>query len=357
MNVKSFAKAGAVFGALSLGLGVLAAPASADSTGPGILAGVGSDTTQYVVSALASGSTVVDAGGAKLLQSWDAIPPSGTADNITTKPTGNCTFARSTVNGSSNGINKLIAEIDNTATADCVDFARSSRGPATTGTKLTFVPFAKDAVTFASRLGSTAPTNLTQAQLYKLYTCAADRPAGIKPLLPQAGSGTRSFWLQYLGNTPAPVNPNPGTPITPGSCVNEGLAEAPQEHDGTALTANDQVMPYSVAQWLAQGKGFSDVPNRRGQSRLRSIDNVSPTTGTGSATALNATFPAAREVYNVVSTARLGESTITEAFVGSTADVCSAASLAVIKNYGFGDLADDGRSDTNCGDTALKGNS
>ncbi|MGW4736304.1 hypothetical protein ACWEQC_45430 [Streptomyces shenzhenensis] len=351
MNVKSYAKVGAAVGAAVFGIGILAAPASADpnpATDKRILAGAGSDTTQYVMNGLANGTTVVNSGGAKILASWDAIPPSGVADNISTKASG-CTFARSTVNGSSNGINKLIAEIDDTTTTDCVDFARSSRGVATAGTKLTFIPFAKDAVTYASRLGSTVPTNLTRADLIKLYTCTADRPAGIKPLLPQAGSGTRSFWLQWLSDT--------STPITPGSCVNEGLSQAPQEHDGTALTANDQIMPYSIAQWLAQGKGLSDVPNRRGQSWIRSINSVSPTNGTGSATVLNPQFPAAREVYNVVSTARLGESAIAEAFVGAGSDVCSAASLSVIQTYGFGNLADDGNPDTNCGDTGIKGNS
>ncbi|MFD9332076.1 hypothetical protein [Streptomyces sp. NPDC060065] len=352
MNVKSRVKAGAVLGTAALGLGILAVPASADpnpATDTRILAGVGSDTTQYVLNGLANGTTVVNSSGAKILASWDAIPPSGTADNITTKA--GCTFARSTVNGSSNGINKLIAEIDNPASPDCVDFARSSRGVATAGTKLTFIPFAKDAVTYASRLGSTVPTNLTRADLIKLYTCAVDRPAGIKPLLPQAGSGTRSFWLQYLSDVP-------GTPIVPGTCVNEGLATAPQEHDGTALTANDQIMPYSIAQWIAQGKSLPDVPNRRGLAWVRSINGVAPTTGTGTATALNATFPAAREVYNVVSTGRLTDAAIAEAFVGSGSDVCSAASIDVIKNYGFGDLAADGNAATNCGDaTSFKGNS
>ncbi|MEU6605235.1 hypothetical protein ABZ922_09240 [Streptomyces shenzhenensis] len=350
MNVKSYAKVGAAVGAAVFGIGVLAVPASADpnpTSDKRILAGVGSDTTQYVMNGLANGSTVVTgAGNAKILASWDAIPPSGVADNISTKTSG-CTFARADVNGSSNGINKLIAEIDDTATTDCVDFARSSRGPQTAGSKLTFIPFAKDAVTYASRLTGTVPTNLTRADLIKLYTCTADRPAGIKPLLPQAGSGTRSFWLQWLSDT--------STPITPGSCVNEGLSQAPQEHDGTALTANDQIMPYSIAQWIAQGKGLSDVPNRRGTAWVRSINGVAPTTGTGSATELNSTFPVAREVYNVVSTARKGEPTIAEAFVGSGSDVCSAASLAVIKTYGFGDLATDGNPNTNCGDTTITG--
>ncbi|MEU1535888.1 hypothetical protein ABZ460_41855, partial [Streptomyces fagopyri] len=47
-------------------------------------------------------------------------------------------------------------------------------------------------------------------------------------------------------------------------------------------------MPYSIA----QGKDFADVPNRRGESCLRNINGTTPTTGSGSAPALNTAFDA-----------------------------------------------------------------
>ncbi|MFE6284889.1 hypothetical protein [Streptomyces sp. NPDC057877] len=332
MNVKSRAKIGAVVGAAALGLGILAAPASADPspvTDYRQLAGVGSDTTQYVVNGL--GEAVTNANG-KIIASWNAT---GTA-TVKTKATGCDSVARP--NGSSAGINALNADIDN-ALVNCVDFARSSRGPADTSTNhLTFIPFAKDGVTYATDLGSTLPTNLTTAQLADIYKCTSTAYPNAQPLLPQSGSGTRAFWLQAIGVTEAQL----------GSCVNGNV----QEHDGVAIANGNQIMPYSIAQWIAQGKGFADVPNRRGESRLRSINGTAPTTGSGTALALNTGFTPnfLRDVYNVVETAKLTgganpNAVIIETFQGSTSKVCAASTT--ITNYGFGTVA-------NCGAVTLK---
>ncbi|MFD7131379.1 substrate-binding domain-containing protein [Streptomyces sp. NPDC059894] len=335
MSVMSRVKVGAAFGAAALGLGILAAPASADpgsTTEYRQLAGVGSDTTQYVLNGL--GDVVTNANG-KIIASYNATG----STTITTKDPAtspNCTINRP--NGSSAGITALNNDL--TAGTNCVDFARSSRGPADTSTAdLTFIPYAKDGVTYATDLGSTVPTNLTKAQLASIYTnCTYTDASGatvtVQPLLPQTGSGTRTFWLSAIGITEAQV----------GSCVTQGI----QEHDGTAIANGSQLMPYSIAQWIAQGKGFSDVPNRRGESRLRSVNGLAPTTGSGTALALNTGFATdfLRDVYNVVPTTKLGNSVIAETFVGSASKVCAATST--ITNYGFGTVS-------NCGATTLTG--
>ncbi|MER7932714.1 MULTISPECIES: hypothetical protein [unclassified Streptomyces] len=329
MNVKSYAKVGAVFGAAALGLGILTSPAVADPTpltDYRQLAGVGSDTTQYVMNGLSESSTVTNASG-KIIASWNAT---GTS-TIKTKASGCATVARP--DGSSAGINALNADLD--AGTHCIDFARSSRGPADTSTTdLTFVPFAKDGVTYATDLGSTLPTNLTTAQLAAIYKCTSTEFPNAQPLLPQSGSGTRSFWLQALGLTESDL----------GSCVNGTI----QEHNGEAIANANQLMPYSIAQWIAQGKGLSDVPNRRGESRLRNINGTAPTTGSGSAIALNTAFTPAflRNVYNVVPTANLTNSVVAQTFVGSASKVCS--DTTTITKYGFGTLG------TLCGDTTTK---
>jgi hypothetical protein len=364
VNVKSRAKVGAaILGAAAVGVGILAAPASADPspiTDYRQLAGVGSDTTQYVVSGLANGTSVVDAGGNKIIASWDAVAQTGAPDPFTTKdPTTKpgCTFNRADANGSSNGIKLLNADI--AAGKGCLDFARSSRGPQVSGTDLTWIPFAKDAVTWATDLGSTIGSetpgdsnnpSLTVAQLKDIYTkCSYTDAAGtthaVQPLLPQAGSGTRAYWLTSIGVTEAQIA------AAKTSC---GLRDDVQEHDGTAITNLNQIMPYSVAQWLTQGK--NGVPNRRGESRLRNIETQSPTTGSGFSIVLNPNFVFSRDVYNVVQTSRLNSSPIKETFVGPDAKVCSAASIAVIKSYGFGDLSADS-APSNCGDTTLTGKS
>ncbi|MFF2845171.1 hypothetical protein ACFVT5_02405 [Streptomyces sp. NPDC058001] len=348
MNVKSRAKVGAaVLGAAAVGVGLMAAPASADYTTPPFrpLAGVGSDTTQDVVNGL--GEVAVDAGGAKIVGSFDAT---GSA-TITTKAAAtapHCTnIARP--NGSSAGIDRLIADINNTTQSDCVDFARSSRGPSTAGNLLTFIPFGKDAVTYATDLGSTLPTNLSVAQLQSIYRNCTFVDAGVtktvsKALLPQAGSGTRTYWLSSIGVSEAEI-----ATAKASGCVNDTI----QEHDGTALATGTEVMPYSVAQWIAQGKSLPGVPNRRGESRLRNIAGVAPTTGSGTTLALNPNFTFARDVYNVVPTANLGNANIARAFVGANSEVCK--NIATTKNYGFGDLSADSQP-SSCGDTNTTGN-
>ncbi|MEV7285202.1 hypothetical protein AB0O01_11675 [Streptomyces sp. NPDC093252] len=346
MNVKSRAKVGAaVLGAAAIGVGALSTPASADYTTPPFrpLAGVGSDTTQYVVNGL--GEVVVDASGNKLVGSWNAtgsatITPK---DPVTAPHCANIPRP----NGSSAGIDRLYSEYTNPA-SDCVDFARSSRGPATAGPELTWIPFGKDAVTYATDLGSTLPTNLSIAQLASIYKTCTFVDAGVtktvsKALLPQTGSGTRTYWLSSIGVT----EPEIATAKAAG-CVDDTV----QEHDGIAIANGTQIMPYSVAQWIAQGKGFADVPNRRGESRLRNIAGVAPTTGSGATLALNPNFTFARDVYNVVRSDRLADPAIVRAFVGATSQVC--LNLATIKNYGFGDLAADSAA-SDCGDTDITG--
>src|SRR5262249_37478061 len=102
----------------------VAGPASADPVTS--LVGVGSDTTQDVVDAIA------DQIGGGLIGSWDAVNPS---DHKTThdliSPKRGCTMTRP--NGSGEGVNALRISLGGTATplADppelgCVDFARSS---------------------------------------------------------------------------------------------------------------------------------------------------------------------------------------------------------------------------------------
>ncbi|MEU6340410.1 hypothetical protein ABZ883_05585 [Streptomyces sp. NPDC046977] len=373
MNVKSRAKVGAaILGAAALGVGILAAPASADAP-IRQLAGVGSDTTQYVMNGLANGSVVVNAGGANYVTSWDAVAQTGAADPFTTKnpaTTPGCTFTRAEANGSSNGIKLLNADIANGGSV-CLDFARSSRQPNdTSNADLTWIPFAKDAVTWATDLGSTigseTPGNsnnpsLTTAQLKEIYTTCkytwtdnATPPVvhthtDVRPLLPQAGSGTRTYFLTSIGVTEAQVTAAKASTDCAGK-YNDNI----QEHDGTAITNLNQIMPYSVAQWIAQGKSLPGVPNRRDQSRLRNVGGVAPTTGSGSALALNPSFVFTRDVYNVVQTSRLNEAAIDEAFVvksavpGDTADVCQ--DTTTITTYGFATIP-------NCGATTLTGKS
>jgi ABC-type phosphate transport system substrate-binding protein len=325
VNVKTRLRIGAGVGAVALGFGALAAPAYADpssATDYRQLAGVGSDTTQDVVNAL--GDAITNSSG-KIIASWNATGSS----TITTKGAGSCTITRP--DGSGAGITALNTALD--GSTGCVDFARSSRGPNnTTTTDLTFIPYAKDAVSWVKQDGSALPDNLTTAQLKAIYECTLTSLNGVAltPILPQSASGTRAFFLSSIGVT------------TPGSCVTSDSTV--QENDGSVVDSAGDIFPYSVAQYTAQETFVVD--DRRGDAVLGSVGGVAARNDDNT---LNLSFPYLRNVYNVVPTAKLSDTLIADTFVGTGSKVC--ANTATITNYGFGSLG------SGCGSTTLKGES
>jgi len=296
------------------------------------VAGVGSDTTENVLNALA---TAFDSTHKKLV-SWDATP----AGNITTK-TGAPAIARP--DGSGAGVTALLANQSFTVSGVkrfVVDFARSSggrSGQATTA--VSFVSFAKDAVTWAANSTTNAPATLTPAQLKAIYACTATKwnqvggtsTATIKPVLPQTNSGTRKFFLAAIGNP------------TVGSCVTQGV----QENEGTnavfkGTNAPNVMVPYSISKYLAQtvhNHGAGD----QGTLKLKNISGVAPIVSNK----INTAFPAAfqRLVYNVVRTQGGVAGTIGTGSAGvdlktifsSTGYICKSGA-AVIADYGFNTL-------------------
>lgn len=352
----------AAFAVAALALGV-SVPANADPTPVGSfkpLVGVGSDTTENIVNGL--GSVVSNLG------SYDAT---GSA-TIQTR-SGGVLFNRP--NGSGNGQRALSASINLTGTrvwpattgvniTGQVDFARSSSAPSSSfpGSDLTFIPYARDAVSFAVSAASDFPRDIpagaaaqdsispapfTLRNIYRgtvtSYADAEFNSVTIRPLLPQTGSGTRSFWIGQLGLTEAN--------ITSGGVATD-LGNTVQEHNGTFVTGAGDIVPFSVAQFIQQGNYASlptTVVERRGNIQLGSIGTNKPyvPSATGGVE-LNAAFPVNRLVFNVVSTARLSGTSaadvqLQQAFAGSTSQVCAAAST--IKQYGFGTIG------TLCGNT------
>ncbi|ROO83390.1 hypothetical protein EDD29_0893 [Actinocorallia herbida] len=321
--------------AVALAVCAVQVPANAD---PGFtpaktdFVGVGSDTTQDVVNALAAAYNKTKP--ANKLASFNA--------------TGSATFVpkkglpkRARVVGSSNGIKALLAD-----TEGAYDFARSSRAKKTDGSEatLSFYAFAQDGVTWAVNYNSFAPKSLKKSQLANIYKCSGaarywDQVGGkkngkkrvaIKPWLPQAGSGTRSFFLGAIGLTDAQV----------GSCVNQKATNI--ENDGTKVGAGRAaIAPFSIAQWVAQA--INHKSDRHGKLVLGKISGVSPTTGKitvtkkggvkGKNIRLNAAdFPHQflRLVYNVV---RTGDAAEFEPVFGPTGYVCDQTAL--IRSYGF----------------------
>jgi hypothetical protein len=227
-----------------------------------------------------------------------------------------------------------------------VDFARSSGGPSTSGNTLTYIPFARDAVGVAVR-GSALDT-LTVDQLHDIYTSGDTRLKVLKgqtlhAVLPQAGSGTRKFFLAAIGLTETTVSSEIPT-------VQENQANA-------ALTEDGALVPFSVGSWIAQNNGiapdYSTTAVAAG-AHLASVQLPGDTGDTSPVTTVNgklipvggyfenATF--GRDVYNVVPSRAIDPSSVFfdkalyDVFVTSgTHEAALATDTAekVIADFGF----------------------
>lgn len=314
MNIKTIILAAA--GVALVGAGI-AAPSMADPTTTGrLLNGMGSDTTQFVMNGFAKTTN-----GANVA-SWDAFGPA-------TVDMGNqgCTSV-SRANGSGAGRTALL----NNNPAGCLQFARSSSFSANAG--LTYYPFATDGLTFAVTQNSSVPRTLSKAELVSIYKCETE----YVPVLPQTGSGTRGDTLNYIfGGTTFPPSGVDTSCYLGGGTDNTVL---PQEHNGIALTDN-QVLLYSVAQWVSQENG--SVTDVRGRTVLGLLDDKSPLM-------LNPGGANVRTVYNAIRRAdgdAIAASVVAgnndgldsvqvalkAAFHGSNSYLCS--DLVTIIKYGF----------------------
>ena len=360
MNKKTKLRLSALGAILAVGLTVAGGANianAADPSGFKDLSGAGSDTTQDVVRALAAVSTSPSIG------SYDAAG-TGLSAKITTK-SGGPSFDRPV--GSGNGVKALSASIkgspsvfNGTVIAGQLDFARSSSGPKTQTTSvLTWIPFAKDVVSYAVNSSSdfprdiklgTASDSISAFTLRNIYLCnvttyvdSTKKSVPITPILPQAGSGTRSYFLQQLGIS------TDGTGA--GACVKDKIGtENIIENDGTVLTGAGDIVPFSAGQFISQANSaVTASPDRRGFAELGKINGLRPLTltSTGVQATSNAAYPMARNVYNVVATSRLGDAAIASTFVGTGSTFC--ANDAIIRTYGFAPIG------SACGSVATTG--
>ncbi|MFE7560027.1 substrate-binding domain-containing protein [Kitasatospora sp. NPDC057500] len=233
------------------------------------LVGVGADTTQGFMNQTSDDYDATVLPGQPRLYSWDAI---GTSP-ITTKA-GAAVITRP--DGSLAGFNALAL-----LTGSTVDYVRSARQPAAgpNPQPYIFVPFARDAVTWAAKAGGHAPANLTPSQLNSIYQCTATTwnqldpswiNATIRPVLPQANSDTRAAFLKAIGG---------GTPVTPGACVTSG----PRNDRGTdpLLNDDDVVFPYSVGAYVDQVyRGHGTAMDSPGPLTLRAVNGIAPVDST-----------------------------------------------------------------------------
>jgi len=283
----------------------LMAPAHADPTFVPVdsdIVGVGSDTSQFALTYLADGKDAVagyNAGKTTArLVSFDA-----TGGGTVTLKQGATAISRP--NGSGAGKALLYGAGNNPD----VDYARSSSAISATekSNGLFAFPFAKDTLALATAKVSNAPASISPADMVKIYdgtytnwSQLGGAAGTIAPKIPQAGSGTRSFFTDQLKAA------NGGTAVTLAPSVVEV-----QEHDATPVQNDpNAVAPFSIGR-----------------------NNV-----IGAPLRIEGGFVAARALYNVVRQAAVGDATVLGIF-GADGFVCSVAAKPLIEAAGFEQLA------------------
>lgn len=372
---------------LCVGSLLTAGPANADPRQfTSSIVSVGSDTIQEIDDAFAGENNNLDyiplhtSNGTGRLQiaSWRAVP---VGSCITPRAPG-ATFSRP--NGSTGGRRALSRAIEGTSfgTAACggakpvaglIDVARSSAVGSTTGTDLTYIPFGRDAMSYAyiATGGATPITDLTRAELTAIYTAAAGsgtnvRGTNVVPCGLNTSSGTYAFWQTVIAATATQEN-------TATATCNSIAPTRLEEHDSAGLVAkanalggaNMYIVGHSASTWIAQKNGVA--PNRLGVgANIGSISNNGSGTNLGSPVSgsppnmapvasfyNDATF--GRYVYHVFDSNRvqpgtLGNLGLKEMFVGPSSIVCGAAAQATATDYGLLSLPS-GTGAGDCGNT------
>jgi PBP superfamily domain len=166
------------------------------------------------------------------------------------------------------------------STIYCVDFAVSARPPNTTTDNVdAFVALDRNGTAWSypklSGKTSPQPKSLTLTDLENIYTCkwtnwdqvpgdTHNAPIGV--VVPQSGSETRETWLLQLGIPSTTVEPcwQNGTVVVGGNTdvieENTGLSagniaqftKSQKFPDGQTIAPQDDIFPYSIADWIAQ---------------------------------------------------------------------------------------------------------
>jgi hypothetical protein len=376
---------------------VITTPAHADPVSVTSLAGVGGDGLQDVFDAYAGAAPTPPASDTKFytplhsssatnnitIQSYDAVPPGGSAAApgcITTK-IGGPSFDRP--QGTTNGINALVAAVNGTGwqatTASCtgapvnvtgqIDWVRSARGPKTAGSTLTFIPFARDASIYVYwDHGTNSLAALSKAQLAALYSSSTGTitvgATTVQACLPVAGSAVRTNFVAAIGVTDSQAN-------TAANAVNCNNVE---QNSGNAFYAKVSALPantgavyaFTAASYIAQANGVAD--DRSDIARANGVDagNIDslgkPYTGTAPNlvpnTGYNTSATYGNNVYVAVATNKITGFTknaaLTSLFAGPTAVICGTAAQNTAVTFGFDNLT---AAEGTCGATTLTGNS
>ena len=377
-------------------LTALGASAQADPSFVSAYAGVGADVTQDIYAGISGASPAppasnsnfylpIHSSGAtnnKTINSFDAAPSGGTTLNpgcITTK-LGGPSFDRP--NSTTNGIAALIAAVNGSgwqsASASCtgapvnvtgqIDFARAARGPKSSGTTLTFVPFARDAVgviEFDHGTGHLA--TLTTAQLTALYSSSTGTSTingdTVYACMTISGSTPRSNLEAAIGVSDATVN----IAANAAGCNNiqQNSGDNFYAFASTLPSGSSAVIPISSGSWISQANGVAvdrSSAARTGGADLAAIDALGkPYTGSAPEAPSTAYYTSTQYGYNVFTvlpttkiTGFTKDAALVSLFVGPTASLCSSGEQSLVNTFGFDSLT---VAEGTCGSTTTTGNS
>ena len=378
-------------------LTTMATSAQADPSFVSAYAGVGADVTQDVYAGLSGASPAPPAGttnfylplhssGAtnnKTIDSFDAAPAGGTTLNpgcVTTK-LGGPSFDRP--NSTTAGIGALLAAVNGTgwqnAAASCtgapvnvtgqIDFARAARGPKSSGTTLTFVPFARDALGVLQFDHGTAHlATLTTAQLTALYSSSTGTSTingdTVSACLTISGSTPRSNLEAAIGVSDATAN----TAANAAGCNNiqQNSGDNFYTFASGLAAGSDAVIPISSGSWISQANGVAvdrSSAARAGGVDLAAIDALGkPYTGSAPSEVPSTTYYQSSQygynVYTVLPTTKITgftkDAALVSLFVSNTSALCSTTEQSLVNTFGFDSLT---VSEGTCGSTTTTGNS
>ena len=169
-------------------------------------------------------------------------------------------------NGSGAGYNLLKADTDPStgkSVNNLVDFARRSSAVGTTNVNIDSLQIGNDPLGMLTSSSSNATKSLSIPQLKAIYSCTltdwgvanGGSASGqtIKPLIPQVGSGTRSYFLNQIGLTDANIASAP--------CVTAVEENDPEAIDASSSPAN-AIEPMSQSRlYLFEGQLADGSPN------------------------------------------------------------------------------------------------
>ena len=235
----------------------------------------GSDTTQFVMKAIANATTTSGVAynniDAYLFGSAVTVPADDNCVSMTFNPVGTTGLVAPSMvapGGSSAGRNALRDFVAGSTNKGCVDIARSSGFSAASPAASTgeYYAFALDAVSWATA-SQFAPATMTLAQIQGIYNCTytdwsqVGGSAGqIIRYLPPTTSGTENFFKSdILGSSSFSYGTSQNDPAQPNYCPDVRRTDrdgAPfEENRGNKIPDEDwqkAILPYSSGQWVYQ---------------------------------------------------------------------------------------------------------